>query len=131
MDLFGGVLLVPAEDVRFVAFCVPEFVHLGHGTECHQPDQRVGGEETQADDESIPESFEVFFVETCVDYEDKDGGNLGGAREGVLDGGVFGEELSWEVGIRNIFVVRRECVALKTKETYPEFAANVDLAVEG
>ena len=131
LDLFGGILLVPAKDVRFVALCVSEFVHLGHSTEGDETYQGVGREKTQADDESITESFEVFFVETCVDYEDEDGGNLGGAREGVLNGRVFSEELGWEVGIRDILVVRRECVALKTKGTYPEFAADVDLAVEG
>ena len=104
---------------------------MGHRAERDETNQRVGRKETQADDESITEGFEVFFVEACVDYEDEDGGNLGGAREGVLNGRVFGEELGWEVGVRDILVVRRECVALKTKGTYPEFAADVDLAVEG
>ena len=104
---------------------------LSHRAERDETNQRVRREETQADYESIPESFEVFFVKTCVDYEDKDGGNLSGAREWVFDGGVFSEKLGWEVGIRNILVVRRECVALKTKGTYPEFAADIDLAVEG
>lgn len=68
-----------------------------HGPICDQTDKGVGWEQVEADDDSIPESFEVFFVEAGIYDKEEDGRYLNWTGEGVLDGGVLGQEFRWQV----------------------------------
>ena len=68
-----------------------------HGAICDEADKGVGWEQTKADDDGIPECFEIFFVETGVYDEEEDGWYLNWTGEGVLNGGVLWQEFSWQV----------------------------------
>jgi hypothetical protein len=70
-----------------------------HGTECDKANKGVGWDETETDDESIAESFEILIVETRVHDEEEYWWYLGWTGEGVLDSGVFWQKLGWEIGV--------------------------------
>lgn len=89
----------------------------------------MGREETEGDDDALAEGLEVVLVEASVDDVEEDGRDLGWPGEGVLDGGILGEELGGQVVGRNVLVVRRERVALEAERADPQLAAHVDLAV--
>ena len=89
----------------------------------------MGREKTEADDDALPERLEVVLVEASVDDIEEDGGDLGGAGEGVLDRRVLGEEFGGKVVVGDVLVVGREGVALEAEGADPELAAHVDLAV--
>jgi hypothetical protein len=94
-----------------------------------ESDESVRGQQTQADDDRLPECLEVILVQTGVDDVEEDGRDLGGASEGVLDCGVLGEELGGEVVARDVLVVRREGVALEAEGADPELPPHVNLTV--
>jgi hypothetical protein len=89
----------------------------------------VRRKEAEADDKTLAQSFEVVVVETGVNDVEEDGRNLGRATEGVFYRRVFREKLGGKVGHRDVFVVRREGIALEAKGTDPQLSAHVDLAV--
>lgn len=61
-DLLGRVVLASPEDVRFRAIGESEFVDLGHGAESDQPDEGVGREQAETDDDGFLECLEIFFI---------------------------------------------------------------------
>lgn len=99
-----------------------------HSTIRDQADQRIGRQQAEADDNSFLQGLQVVLVETGIDHEQKDRGDLSGSRERVLDGGVLGKELGRQVGGGNILVVWREGISLQTERTNPELASHVDRA---
>ena len=68
-----------------------------HGAIGNKTDQGVSWEQTEADDDSIPQRFEIFLVETGIYDEEEDGRHLSGTGKGVLNGGVLWEEFSGQV----------------------------------
>ena len=48
----------------------------------------------------------------------------------VFDGGVFWKKFSWQVGIRDIFVMGWKAVTEQTKRRYPELSTNIYLAIK-
>ena len=77
-----------------------ESVYCGQGVEWDKTDRGERREETEAAHNSIMESFQVIFVETCVYYAKEDGrGDLSGVGEGVFDEHVLCEELGGEIDV--------------------------------
>lgn len=68
-----------------------------HGAIGDETDKGIGWEQAETDDDGIPKCFEILFVETGIDDEKEDGRHLDRTREGVLDGGVFWEQLCGQV----------------------------------
>ena len=100
-----------------------------HGAEGDKADEGVGRQETQADDDSIAQGLEVFFIpEAGVDNKEKDRWNLGRSGKRVFDGGVFWEQFGGQVGVGDIFVVWWEGVPLQTEGANPELSADINLA---
>lgn len=52
------------------------------------------------------------------------------ASECILDSGILGQQLGGQIGVGDIFVVRREGVARETEGADPEFTADINLAVK-
>lgn len=72
----------------------------------------MGRQQAQADDQRVLQGLEVILVNASVDNVQEDGRNLCTPSQGVLDGCVFGEQFSWEVGVGDVSVVGRELVAV-------------------
>lgn len=83
-----------------------------HSTISDQSDQGMGRQQAQADDQRVLQGLEVILVNASVDNVQEDGRNLCTPSQGVLDGCVFGEQFSWEVGVGDVSVVGRELVAV-------------------
>ena len=97
------------------------------GTKGDKTDQSVWGQQTQANDQSLSQSLELVLVDTGIDHVEEDGWDLGRSRKGIFDSGVLGQQLGGQVGSRDILVVRRERVSLKTEWTDPELSTDVNL----
>jgi hypothetical protein len=100
-----------------------------HGTKSDETDQSVWRQQTQADHQSLSQSLEFILVDTSVNNVEEDGWDLSRSRKGIFDSSVLGQQLGRQVGSRNILVMRREWVSLKTERTDPEFASDVDLTI--
>jgi hypothetical protein len=98
-----------------------------HGTKGDETDQGIWGQQTQADYQGFSQSLEFILVDTSVNNVKEDGWDLSRSRKGIFDSGVLGQQLGRQVGCRDILVMRRERVSLKTERTDPEFASDVDL----
>ena len=99
-----------------------------HGAEGDEADERVLRDEADGDDDGIAERLELLLIETGIDDEKEHGRDLRRPGEGVLDGSILWEQLRREVGVRDVLVMRGKRVALQTKWTDPQLAADVDLA---
>ena len=86
-------------------------------------------EQAQADDQTFFERFEIIFVQAGVYDEDKDGRDLCWSAKRVFDGCKLWQKFGWQVGCRNVFVVRWESIALQTEGTNPKLASHVNLTV--
>lgn len=100
-----------------------------HSAISDQPDQCIRRQHAQTSHQRLTQRLELILVHTRVDDVQEYRRDLRRAREGVLDGGVFGQELGWEIGSGNILVVRWERVALQAKGADPHLAADIDLTV--
>lgn len=98
-----------------------------HSSESDETDQGIWGQQTQANDQSLSQSLELVLVDTGIDHVKEDGWDLGRSRKGVFDSGVLRQQLGRQVGSRDILVVRRERVSLKTEWTDPELSTDVNL----
>jgi hypothetical protein len=106
----------------------PRITH--HGAESDQADEGIGREEAERGHKGLAESVELVLVNASVDDVEEDGRHRGRARESVLDGRVLWQQLGRQVGLRDLLVVRRERVTLKTERADPHFAADINLAVK-
>ena len=69
-----------------------------HSTKGDETDQGVWRQQAQTNDQSLPQSLELIFVNTSVDYVKEYRGNLSGSRKGIFDSGVFRQQLGGEIG---------------------------------
>lgn len=127
LDGLGSVLLCSSEDVGLGASLVAELMDLSHGTEGDETYQSIGWQETETDHEGFTETLEVVFIEAGVYNVEEDGWSRRGAREGVLNGGILGEELCGEIGVGDVSVVRREGIARHAKGADPQLGPHIDL----
>lgn len=86
------------------------FADTYHGPVCDQTNKRVRRDQTQADDDSVSQSLQIFFVHACIDDKEENGGNWRWAGKRVFDGGIFWQELGGEVRVGDVLVVRRKRV---------------------
>lgn len=98
-----------------------------HSSESDETDQSIWGQQAQAYDQSLSQSLQFIFIDTGVDHVEEDGWDLGRSRKGIFDSGVLGQQLGGQVGSRDILVVRREGVSLKTEWTDPKLSTDVNL----
>lgn len=94
-----------------------------------QTDKGMRRKQTQADHQRILQGLEIIFVHTSVHHVQEDGRDLGTSCKRVFNGGMFGQQLGWEVGVGNIAIMRRELVAMQTERADPEFSARINLAI--
>lgn len=90
-----------------------------HSAVCDQTNQSKWRDQAETDNKRVTESLEIVLVQTCVHDKQEYRGNLCGARKGVLDCGVFWQEFSGKISVRDILVVRGEGIALQTEWTDP------------
>ena len=98
-----------------------------HGTEGNQTNQRVWGDQTQTDDQSVPQCLQILFIQTRIDHEKKNGWNRCWAGEGVFDSRVLREEFRGQICVRDVLVMRRESVSRQAERTNPELSSDVYL----
>lgn len=101
-----------------------------HGAVGDQTHPGILRKQAQADNKGFFKSLEVVVIEARIDDVEEDRGRRRDSVEVVLDGGVFGQQLSRQIRVRDILVVRRECIALQTERTDPELASDIDLALD-
>ena len=99
-----------------------------HGAECDEANEGVWGDKAQANNQCVAKSLQILLLQASVDDKQKDGGHRCRAGKRVFDGGVFGQELSRQIGIGDILVVRRECITLQAERADPEFTTDINLA---
>jgi hypothetical protein len=88
------------------------------------------GQETQTDNERILEGLEIILIHARINHIQKDGRDLSTPRQRVLDRCVLREQLSREVGVGDVAVMRWELVTMQTEGADPEFSSGVDLTRE-
>ena len=98
-----------------------------HSSESDETDQGIWGQQTQANDQSLSQSLQFIFIDTGVNHVKEDGRDLSRSRKGIFDSGVLGQQFGGQIGSRDILVVRREGVSLKTEWTDPKLSTDVNL----
>jgi hypothetical protein len=104
-------------------------VYLCHGTEGDETHQGIGWQQTETDYEGFSQTLEVVFVEAGVYDVEEDGRGRRGTGEGILDCGILGKELSGEVGVGDVSVMRWEGVARHAEGADPQLRPHIDLTV--
>jgi hypothetical protein len=99
-----------------------------HSAKCDQADQSIRGKQAQAHDDGVLERLQTVLLLACVDHEQKNRGRRCRSRQSIFDGGTVGVELGGHGILRDVLVMRRQRVSLKTERTDPEACSHIDLA---
>jgi hypothetical protein len=100
-----------------------------HSAVGDQTDEGMGRKQTQGNNKRVLQRLEIILVNAGVDDIQEDRRNLGASSQGVLNSGVFSEQLCREVGVGDVAVVGRELVAVQAKRANPELSTRVDLTI--
>lgn len=94
----------------------------------NQTNERILWEQAQAHNNGILECLQAVLLLASIDNEKEDRRVLGRVGQAVLDGRAAGVQLGWNLFSRNVLVVGRELISLKTEWAYPDTCAHINLA---
>jgi hypothetical protein len=103
---------------------------LHHGTEGDQTHQGVLGNEGKGHKNSVLQGLELILRETGVYHEEVHWGEgVLAHREGILNCGIVGNELSGKIGFADVCIVGWELVALVAYRAHPQFSTHINSAI--